>query len=232
MTFPSSVVVPSMSANQRWKQQKAINYLAGSIRKMRAERKKVEDPKLLDKSINENESEVTEEDADSTSVGSDDVSTMSIGLLDTIEKRIDLQRHEIDERLDAMNNTFLQVDSFNAFMAKIVEDVSFLHRNLEEVEEIYARNDSLNAVMKVFQEMTDKLQRRLDEGDASRQRSDARVDELERELIGKIQRCFMDLRKANTVLAQDTYEELRTEVIPGLVDKAMQMRMRRTKCQG
>ena len=50
-------------------------------------------------------------------------------------------------------------------------------------------------------------------------------------LIVKTHSCFESVRKANNMLAESTYDELREEVIPALVDKFLRRRMHNTKCK-
>ena len=123
--FQSSVVVPVMPTNQRWRQQKAINYLAGSIRKMRSEkRKQVEDPKLLPTCINENESEMAEDDADTSSSVASTCSELSCSAL--------------QERVDHIEDTLLKLQEQNQF---VLED---LDRSIKRAEEA---NGNMNKVL-------------------------------------------------------------------------------------
>lgn len=129
---------------------------------------------------------------------------------------------EVDERLKKMEDSFLKCESFNAVMRVFQGITDKLQMNL----------CCFDDAVSVVRGRIERTETRLDEGDESRQKIESKADELERQLIVKMHTCFESLRKANSILAQSTYDELREEVIPALVDKFMQKRMHNTKCKG
>lgn len=131
---------------------------------------------------------------------------------------------------------FLTVESFNKVFKVLSNTCTKLS---DEMGEKMTAEDFARLIKPLAQDAVSDVRGRLERaeaklhgGDASRREINSRVDELEQKLVVKMNGCFEKLQYANSILAESTYDKLREEVIPALVDKSVHVKMRKAKGQG